>query len=289
MMCPSSSLTGISRGRVRSSRPFGPSTFTVPGSTATFTAPGIGIGSLPMRDNSSFLNYATLLPDIAEHLAAEPLAHRRAAAHDSFGGAQNRDPEPTENPRYLRLARVDGEAGAADPLHTRDDPHAIGAGLEDDTHRLGGAVGFDLVAGDVALVLEHARDLELQPGRRHAHLRMASAVGVAHARQHVGDGIGDDPGRRLLGQVLGRGGGGGGGGHHQLDFVTPGMRPSAASWRKQMRHMPNLRRNARGRPQMRQRLWNRTLYLGWTRSLFQRSSEDFFAKPSYLYSSFIAS
>src|SRR5487761_172309 len=31
---------------------------------------------------------------------------------------------------------------------------------------------------------------------------------------------------------------------------------------------------------MRQRLWKRTLNLGWTRSLFQRSSCDFFAKPS---------
>jgi hypothetical protein len=28
---------------------------------------------------------------------------------------------------------------------------------------------------------------------------------------------------------------------YQLDFVTPGMRPSAASVRKQMRHMPNFR------------------------------------------------
>jgi len=28
---------------------------------------------------------------------------------------------------------------------------------------------------------------------------------------------------------------------YQLDFVTPGMRPSAASVRKQMRHMPYLR------------------------------------------------
>src|SRR6202171_2262873 len=31
---------------------------------------------------------------------------------------------------------------------------------------------------------------------------------------------------------------------------------------------------------MRQRLWNLTLNLGCTRSLFQRSSADFFAKPS---------
>src|SRR5260370_26603402 len=33
---------------------------------------------------------------------------------------------------------------------------------------------------------------------------------------------------------------------------------------------------------MRQRLWNRTLNFGCTRSRFQRSSEDFFAKLSYL-------
>src|SRR5258706_9657312 len=34
---------------------------------------------------------------------------------------------------------------------------------------------------------------------------------------------------------------------------------------------------------MRQRLWNRTLNFGCTRSRFQRSSEDFFAKLSYLF------
>src|SRR5260370_33352443 len=34
---------------------------------------------------------------------------------------------------------------------------------------------------------------------------------------------------------------------------------------------------------MRHRLWNRTLNFGCTRSRFQRSSEDFFAKLSYLF------
>jgi len=48
--------------------------------------------------------------------------------------------------------------------------------------------------------------------------------------------------------------------------------------------MPNLRKKARGRPQMRQRLWNRTLNFGCTRSRFQRSIEDFFAK---LFTSFL--
>ena len=42
-----------------------------------------------------------------------------------------------------------------------------------------------------------------------------------------------------------------------------------------MRHIPNLRMYARGRPQIRHRLWNRT----WNFALcFQRSMADFFAK-----------
>src|SRR5207302_6772232 len=116
--------------------------------------------------------------------------------------------------------------------------------------------------------------------RGHTHLGMPRAARIANAREHVGDRIADDACPRLarsLGRCLDCGR------HHQLDFVTPGMRPSAASVRKQMRHMPNLRRNARGRPQMRQRLWNLTLNLGWTMSRFQRSSDDFFAKLSYLF------
>src|SRR3954452_10069528 len=40
---------------------------------------------------------------------------------------------------------------------------------------------------------------------------------------------------------------------HQLAFVTPGISPFRASWRKHSRQMPNLRRNARGRPQRQHR------------------------------------
>src|SRR3954462_9258137 len=41
---------------------------------------------------------------------------------------------------------------------------------------------------------------------------------------------------------------------YQLAFVTPGISPLRASWRKHSRQMPNLRRKARGRPQRQQRL-----------------------------------
>jgi hypothetical protein len=40
---------------------------------------------------------------------------------------------------------------------------------------------------------------------------------------------------------------------YQLDFVTPGIRPSEAYFRKQILHMSNFRRYPRDRPQTLQR------------------------------------
>src|SRR5207245_4201026 len=119
--------------------------------------------------------------------AAETPAQRLPSAHDSLSRAEDGDPEPTEDSRDLGLARVDAQSGAADPLHTRDHPGAIGTGLEDDTHRLRRAVRLHVEARDVALVLQDASDLELEPGRRNLHLGMARRVGVADAREHVRD------------------------------------------------------------------------------------------------------
>ncbi len=41
---------------------------------------------------------------------------------------------------------------------------------------------------------------------------------------------------------------------YQLDLVTPGISPASASLRKSIRHNPNFRRKARGRPHSWQRL-----------------------------------
>src|SRR5579871_2793593 len=54
---------------------------------------------------------------------------------------------------------------------------------------------------------------------------------------------------------------------YQLDFTTPGISPLRASERKQRRQTPNLRRNARGRPQSWQRLCWRDLNFGFLASL----------------------
>jgi len=66
---------------------------------------------------------------------------------------------------------------------------------------------------------------------------------------------------------------------YQLDLVTPGICPESASSRKQMRHMPKSRRNARGRPQRWQRLYPRTLNFGVR---FHFSTSDFLATENPL-------
>jgi hypothetical protein len=50
---------------------------------------------------------------------------------------------------------------------------------------------------------------------------------------------------------------------YQLDLITPGSLPSDAKLRKQMRQIPNFLKNARGRPQIGQRLYCLTLNFGF--------------------------
>jgi hypothetical protein len=49
---------------------------------------------------------------------------------------------------------------------------------------------------------------------------------------------------------------------YQLDLVMPGSSPRWAMDRKQIRHRPNLRYTARGRPHREHRVYPRTLNFG---------------------------
>jgi hypothetical protein len=64
---------------------------------------------------------------------------------------------------------------------------------------------------------------------------------------------------------------------YQLAFVTPGIFPSSANSRKQMRQIPNLRRYARGRPHLLHRKYALTLNFG---GLFAFATKHFFATDS---------
>jgi hypothetical protein len=66
---------------------------------------------------------------------------------------------------------------------------------------------------------------------------------------------------------------------YQLALMTPGTSPLKASIRKQMRHMENFRKKARGRPHSGHRLYFLTLNLG---SLLALLISDFFATLTLL-------
>jgi len=61
---------------------------------------------------------------------------------------------------------------------------------------------------------------------------------------------------------------------YQLDFRTPGISPRSDISRKQIRQIPNFRRNPRGRPQREQRCRTRTPNFGLR---FDFSMRAFFA------------
>jgi hypothetical protein len=50
---------------------------------------------------------------------------------------------------------------------------------------------------------------------------------------------------------------------YQLDFVTPGIKPSEASFRKQIRHISNFLKYPRALPQTLQRRTVRVMYFGF--------------------------
>ena len=137
-------------------------------------------------------------------------------------------PRPAVDARDLALAAVDAAAGLAHALQVGDDPLPAWAVLQEDADRALPAVVDVPVVGDVALVLEDARDLRLQPGSRHVDLGQPRPHPVPDAGDHVRDGI-----RHVHRTYLS--------GCYQLALITPGISPARASFRKQIRHISNLR------------------------------------------------
>src|SRR6186997_47931 len=114
---PSSRLMVMSGWRARLSVPFGPLTVTWRPSIVTSTPDGTGMGRRPMRDMSVHL------PDEREDFAAQLRLARLLAGHDPLARADDDDAQAAEDSRDVRLARVDTQAGLADPLEARDDRH----------------------------------------------------------------------------------------------------------------------------------------------------------------------
>src|SRR4051812_8934594 len=199
------------------SSPSGPLTMMRPGSMAMFTPVGTGMGCLPMRLISA-------LPDEGHDLAADAALGGGAVGDETIRGGQNRGAHPAEHARQTVLARVDAATGLRDALEIGDHALAAAAVLQLHDEVVERLPALDVEVLDVALVLEQTGDLELELGRRHDDTVLQRLVGIADAREHVGYGIG----QHLF--------------SYQELLVMPGIEPSCARVRRQIRQRPNLRK-----------------------------------------------
>src|SRR5205085_4367227 len=171
---PSVCSTWMSRWIRSESSPRGPFTVTRSGSIETVTPEGTGMGCLPIRD--------IRLPHPRHDLAADSLDPRVMTGHKASGGGDDRRSHPALDPRDVGMVDVRALTWPRDALKPGDNGLALGRVLE--RHR-------DLIAGaslsrrthgevlDVALLLQDARDLTLDPGGRDLDIVLLGLGGVA--------------------------------------------------------------------------------------------------------------
>src|SRR5438876_6360195 len=180
---PSSCVILIRCGTTCRSSPFGPDTVMRPGSTDTRTPAGTSMGFLPIR--------LMALPDETDDFAADALRFGGAARDDAARGGQDGGAHAAEHARQAVLARVDAASRLRHALQVGEHALAAAAVLQlDDELCVRAFAVRDVIVADVALLLEDAGDLDLQLRARHLRAIVQRLVGVADAREHVGDWIG---------------------------------------------------------------------------------------------------
>ena len=131
------------------------------------------------------------LPDVGEDLATERRLLGLGAGHDPLARADDDDAQTAQDPRDVRLLRVDAQARLADPLEARDDGHLAVDVLELDAQQLRRPVALLADVGDEAFLLEDPRDLALGARGGDDDLGVARPGRVANTREHVRDRVGD--------------------------------------------------------------------------------------------------
>src|SRR3954462_5482082 len=109
--------------------------------------------------------------------------------HHALGRRHNHGAHAAENLRQLVLAPVDPQARPTDTLDAVNDRASLVILQADEQRRLA-AVALGAKIRNVTFVLQYLDDGRLQFRRRHVHFGLASSLGIANARQQVGDRIG---------------------------------------------------------------------------------------------------
>src|SRR5215210_763470 len=181
---PSFTSTGKPGKSVCSTRPLGPWATNVPSWTSTWVPLGTGIGILPIRD------IASLLPDLAEQLAAHPALARLGVGQQSLRRGDDPDAEAVAHRLDLVRLAVDPPAWLAHPLQVRDGRHALRAIAQEDAQ---GAHGQPLDLPEIldeAFLPEELHDLQLQLGSRYVEPVMLGDLRVADPAQQVRNRVG---------------------------------------------------------------------------------------------------
>src|SRR5512134_2988434 len=154
--------------------PSGPLMEMLPGASVTSTPLGSAIGNLAMRDMALSSGHD------AEHFAADAVGPRLAVRHDAPRGRQDRHAQAVHDARDVVPALVDAQAGLGHALDALNHRFA-GVVLQADAQLLVRAVVADREVLDVALVLQHLGDGNLEPGTGHRRLRVPHHLGIADA------------------------------------------------------------------------------------------------------------
>ena len=197
-------------------------------------------------------------------------------------------PRPPSTRGRLSLRAYTRSPGLDTRLSPAIERSRVGPNLSEITRFLPTSASCDLPAGDVALLLEDLGDVDLDLGmtawsRCRGMPSWRCADGSACLRPGRSSSWPDGPPRRgfpagpaawSVGAGRAQVGRCGGRGRarlvrswspaagYQLDLVMPGSSPRCAIVRKQIRHRPNLRYTARGRPQREHLVYARTSNFG---------------------------
>src|SRR5690606_23243062 len=212
--------------------PSGPLTTICPALMVASTPFGSATGYLAMRDMVEIS-----LCHVAEHFATDAVGAGLAVRHDATGGRDDRHAQAVHDLGNGIAALVDTQAGTRDAVDALDHRTA-GIIFQDDFQLRLGLFATDTEILDVAFVLQHGGNGRLQLGGGHGNRRLVDHLRIAHAGQHIGDGI-------AHAHVCFS---------YQLALVMPGTSPRMAISRSLWRVSPNLLNTPRGRPVTTQRL-----------------------------------
>src|SRR6266480_1599460 len=184
VMTPSVWDTSMGSATSTDSFPLGPVTVTSRPVMVTSTPLGIGTGMRPIRD------IAASSPDVGEDFPAHAAPDRLLVGQQATRGGDDGDAQPSEDARQVVLLRAHPQPWLGHPLEPCDRPLTGRPVLERDHEVLADLGILHVPAGDVALLLEDLRDMNLDRGGGHANRFVVCRVGVAQTGQHVCDRVG---------------------------------------------------------------------------------------------------